>query len=199
MISSQELNDLSEQIRTCIRCPLHLTRGRAIPGAGNPQARIVLVGQGPGEHEDAAGIPFVGPAGDLLNHLLTTFGVERRDLWLTNVTRCLPSEERLPIQREVRACAPYLLREIEIIHPMVVCPLGNLALRILLRKNVPILQYHGKAIPTQHYFLFPMIHPAAALRRSDYLPLIKKDFQDLKIFLESNPTLKPPPGQESLF
>lgn len=199
MISSPELETIAERIRVCTRCSLHGGRRNAVPGSGSPEATVVFIGQGPGEHEDAAGVPFVGPAGDLLDHLLATIDLQRRDLWLTNVTRCLPPENRLPNSREVRACAPYLLDEIQAIQPEIVCPLGNLALGLLLRKPAPILKYHGKAIPTQHYFLFPMIHPAAALRRTDYLPRIKKDFRDLKTFLESKPTLKPPPGQESLF
>ena len=199
MVSSPRLGDITERIRTCTKCPFHQSRNRAVPGTGNSRARIVLVGQGPGEHEDAVGVPFVGPAGELLNYLLNIVKLERKSLWLTNVTRCLPPEDRLPNRLEVRTCAAYLLEELQAIRPEIVCPLGNLALGVLLRKPAPILQYHGKTIPTQHYFLFPMIHPAAALRRTDYLPLIKKDFQALKAFVDSNPTLKPPPGQESLF
>jgi DNA polymerase len=194
-MENPQLTELKARIQVCVKCPLHRSRTQAVPGEGNPAARIVLAGQGPGENEDRLGRPFVGAAGALLEKLLTRVGLRREDLWISNVTRCLPPDGRRPHAAEIKTCAPYLLEEIDLIRPLVVCPLGNMALSLLLRKPAQIQSLRGKAIPRQNYFLFPMLHPAAALRK----PAVEEDFRRLKRFLDSDPVLQPPPGQESLF
>lgn len=193
------LDAVGKRIVGCTRCPLHLSRSRAVPGEGNDEAKVVFVGQGPGENEDASGRPFVGRAGDLLNEWLRKIGLNRDEVWITNVTRCLPPPGRLPRTHEIRACAPYLLEEIRIINPQVVCPLGNMALRVLLGKSAKIQEVQGEAIPQEKYFLFPLVHPAAVLRRPDLSDTAMVHVRALKEFLDSGPALEPPPGQESLF
>ncbi len=159
----------------------------------------MFIGQGPGANEDRWGRPFVGRAGDLLNELLRGVGIERSDVRISNVTRCLPPGGRLPFAAEIKTCAPYLLEEIELIGPKVVCLLGNMALHLFVEKSKVIHEVHAKPIPQEKFFLFPMYHPAAALRRPDLLPQVKADFATLKAFLDSKPTLEPQLGQQSLF
>jgi len=175
------------------------SRSRAVPGEGDPKTEAVFVGQGPGENEDASGRPFVGRAGDLLNIFLEAAGILRKEVWITNVTRCLPPDGRLPLAVEIKACIPYLLEEIDIIKPVVVCPLGNMALHCFMGKSEKIKDVRGKPFPQRSYFLFPMLHPAAVLRRLDLHSHAQADFLNLRKFLDSKPKLIPPPGQESLF
>ncbi|MFQ5918012.1 MAG: uracil-DNA glycosylase family protein [Candidatus Binatia bacterium] len=196
---AERLEDLRERTLGCTRCTLHRSRNRAVPGEGNPDADLVLVGQGPGRNEDALGRPFVGRAGDILNKLLGEVGIKREDIWITNVTRCLPPDDRLPSASEIKTCAPYLVEEMDIVKPLVVSPLGNIALQIFVEKSTKIQQVRGSPIPKRTYFLFPMLHPAGVLRRPDLLPIAKHDFVSLKEFIDSKPVLTPPPGQESFF
>lgn len=196
---AERLEDLRERTLGCTKCTLHRSRNRAVPGGGNPDADLVLVGQGPGRNEDALGRPFVGRAGDILNKLLEEVEIKREDIWITNVTRCLPPDDRLPSASEIKTCTPYLVEEIDIVKPLVVSPLGNIALQIFVEKSTKIQQVRGNPTPKRTYFLFPMLHPAAVLRRPDLLPTAKHDFVSLKEFIDSKPVLTPPPGQESLF
>ena len=159
----------------------------------------MFVGQGPGRNEDETGRPFVGAAGVFLDRMLKAAGLKRRDLWLTNVTRCLPLEGRRPRATEIKTCAPFLLDEIQALHPEIVCPLGSMALSLLLRKPTRIQPFRGTAIPTENYFLFPLLHPAAAIRNPALEEKVLEDFRNLRKFLDSDPILKPPPGQKSLF
>ena len=197
--SRRRLADLQHRILVCTKCPLCRSRNRAVPGEGDGNATLVMIGQGPGENEDRWGRPFVGRAGDLLNEYLEESGIRRKEIWLTNVTRCLPPDGRLPLAAEIKACAPYVMEEIDLIKPKVVSPLGNLALRLFLGRTARIQEVRGNPIPLRSYFLFPMLHPAAVLRRPDLFSDAREDFVALKDFLDSNPVLKPPPGQESLF
>ena len=169
------LTDLRSRILVCTKCPLSHSRHRAVPGEGNPEAEIVFVGQGPGENEDASGRPFVGRAGDLLNKFFEEVGIRRSQVWITNVTRCLPPDGRLPHSSEIKACAPYLLEEIDLIKPKIVSPLGNIALHLFMGSAAKIQEVCGRPIPRRSYFLFPMLHPAAVLRRKDLLPRARAD------------------------
>ncbi|MFQ6615612.1 MAG: uracil-DNA glycosylase family protein [Fidelibacterota bacterium] len=196
---SPELNALRERILSCTRCPLHLSRSRSVPGEGNPEPHLVFVGQGPGENEDASGRPFVGRAGDLLNEWIGEIGLGRSEVWITNVTRCLPPAGRLPRAQEIKTCTPYLLEEIRLMKPKVVCPLGNMALQVLLGRPAKIQEVQGEATALKDYFLFPLLHPAAVLRRPDLGDEALVHVRALKRFLDSRPVLEPPPGQESLF
>lgn len=193
------LQELEERILGCTKCLLSQFRNRAVPGEGNPGAELVIIGQGPGKNEDATGRPFVGRAGDLLNDCMEKVGIERSEVWITNVTRCLPPDNRLPSPEEIKTCVPYLLEQINIIKPKIISPLGNIALKVFWGKSAKIIEFRGKLIPQRDYFIFPMIHPAAALRRPDYLPQVLEDFLRLKESIDSPPELISPPGQESLF
>ncbi|NOZ04014.1 MAG: uracil-DNA glycosylase [FCB group bacterium] len=195
----ETLGEIGQRIRVCKKCPLHESRTKPVPGEGNPFAKVMLVGQGPGRNEDETGRPFVGAAGVFLDRMLKAVGLKRRELWLTNVTRCLPPGGRLPRAPEIKTCAPFLLDEIRVLRPKIVCPLGNKALSLLLRKPSQIQRLRGTAIPMETHFLFPMLHPAAAIRNPALEEKVMEDFKNLKRFLDSDPVLKPPPGQESLF
>ena len=193
------LEELRQSILGCMKCPLCESRTRAVPGEGNLQAEVMFIGQGPGANEDCYGRSFVGRAGDLLNELFRDVVNERSDVWISNVTRCLPPKGRLPFAAEIKTCAPYLVEQIELIGPKVVCPLGNMALHLFVEKSKVIHEVHGKPVPQDKFFLFPMYHSAAALRRPDLLPQVRADFTALKTFLDFEETLEPQPGQQSLF
>jgi DNA polymerase len=139
-----ELEKIADEVRQCRKCPLGSLRTNAVPGEGNPKARIVFVGEGPGADEDAQGRPFVGRAGQLLDKVIGACGLERRDVYICNVLKCRPPENRDPRPEEIISCLPYLQRQIEIIGPEVIVALGAHAARTLLNTNKSIGQLRGQ-------------------------------------------------------
>ncbi|HSN74929.1 MAG TPA: uracil-DNA glycosylase [Anaerolineae bacterium] len=172
------LNQLAEQIRTCQRCRLAQTRLNAVPGEGPEDAPIVLIGEGPGFHEDRQGRPFVGKSGDLLEALLASVGLSRRDVFIANVVKCRPPDNRDPLPDEIEDCRPYLERQIELIQPRLVITLG----RISMARYFPgqsITRIHGQIKWAGEVGYIPMFHPAAALRNPQWMAAIRQDFAQL--------------------
>ena len=128
----------------CRRCPLAETRSRVVFGAGNPDAELMLVGEAPGFHEDQGGEPFAGQAGELLEQLLAGIGLGRDDVYLANVLKCRPPQNRDPLEAEIAACEPHLFRQVELIRPRVVATLGNFATKLLSGRPLGITQVHGQ-------------------------------------------------------
>src|SRR5207249_7181685 len=126
---AETLEDLARQIRGCTLCRLHEGRTHAVPGEGPAGAKVLLVGEGPGRHEDEAGRPFVGAAGRVLDAALAKAGIPREDVFITNVVKCRPPENRRPRADEIAACRPYLAAQIRLVHPGVIVTLGDTALR----------------------------------------------------------------------
>lgn len=163
------LETIASEVRACARCRLHETRTRAVPGEGDPDTEVVFVGEGPGFNEDREGRPFVGRAGGLLVKLLATIGWRRDDVFITNVVKCRPPENRDPAPDEIAACAPFLRRQLETIDPAVVVTLGRYSMATYL-PGARIGQVHGTAHPAdpetgaRAALVFAMYHPAAALR-----------------------------------
>ena len=179
------LLELKESLHDCQRCKLaKLGRTQVVFGVGNPQASIMFVGEGPGFHEDRQGEPFVGAAGKLLNELLESAGLSRREVYIANVIKCRPPNNRDPEPDEVETCKPFLLQQIQLIQPKLVCSLGNWATQTLLGKKVGITKVRGQAIPLTDFVIFPLFHPAAALHQGSLLQPLREDFKKLKEYLD---------------
>lgn len=193
----QALRTFHEAIRDCQRCALAAGRTQVVFGAGDPAADIMFVGEAPGYYEDKQGRPFVGAAGKLLDRLLQEIGLQRSQIFIANVLKCRPPQNRDPLPEEVEACKPYLLRQIALIKPRVICTLGNFATQLLLEKKVGITQVRGRPFQMPDYCVFPMLHPAAALHRETFQAAVREDFQNLRTFLGQglSPATSPDQGQ----
>jgi len=190
---------LHREIEDCRRCILSESRSRVVFGAGRCDADIMFVGEAPGYHEDVQGLPFVGSAGGLLSELLEAIGIKRQEVYITNVNKCKPPENRTPTAEEIRACRPYLEKQIAIIKPRILCSLGNNATQTLMGKRVSISKVRGRPFQIDHYFLFPMFHPAAALHLGSRIDEVREDFRRLKEFIGSNPRPQASLEQMELF
>ncbi|MBI2889316.1 MAG: uracil-DNA glycosylase [Nitrospirae bacterium] len=162
--TADTLEKIRDDLGDCTRCRLHQTRRNIVFGVGNPKARIVFVGEAPGADEDAKGEPFVGRAGQLLTNMLKAFGLNRSDVYICNVLKCRPPENRDPDPVEAQTCSPFMLRQIRAIRPKVVCALGKHAAHTLLRTTDPITKLRGKAFDFEGTKLVPAFHPAYLLR-----------------------------------
>jgi len=183
-----ELEQVAAEVRVCPKCELARTRTNAVPGEGQPNARVMLIGEGPGWHEDQQGRPFVGNAGKFLNELLAKAGLKREDVFITNVVKCRPPGNRDPMPDEIAACAPYLDRQLAAIDPDVVVTLG----RFSMARWFPgerISRIHGQAKRDGRRLIVPMYHPAAALHQAALRGAIEEDFAKLpKILAEAEKT-----------
>jgi len=193
------LQELGHSLKDCQRCRLSSGRTQVVFGTGNPQASIMFVGEAPGFYEDKQGIPFVGAAGKLLNELLESAGLSRDDIYIANVIKCRPPDNRDPLPDEVETCKPFLFQQIELIKPKVVCTLGNFAMQTLLGKKIGIMKMRGQAFQVQDFFVFPMLHPAAALHQGNLNEPLREDFRKLKAFLDLQPEPTTPIEQMNLF
>lgn len=178
------LKKLYEQWKDCTRCELHKSRSQVVPGDGNPYSSLVFVGEAPGEEEDKQGKPFVGKAGQLLNKLIKEIlGLEREEVYITNVCKCRPPENRKPTPIEMRACSPYLREEIKIIQPKVICCLGATAGEGILGKTLKITKVRGQVFSypfNPKIKVFLTYHPAYVLRNPSEEETLVKDFIKLK-------------------
>ena len=179
------LQELSVSLHDCQRCKLaKLGRSQVVFGTGNTSANIMFVGEAPGFNEDRQGEPFVGAAGKLLDKLLESACLSRSQVYIANVIKCRPPNNRDPETDEVDTCKPFLLQQIEMIQPKLVCTLGNWATQTILEKKVPITKVKGSAIKLERFVVFPLLHPAAALHQGNLLETLREDFQKLKAYLD---------------
>jgi DNA polymerase len=153
----------------------------------------MFVGEAPGFHEDKQGVPFVGAAGKLLTELLESVGLSRSQIYIANVIKCRPPQNRDPEPDEVETCKPFLFQQIQLIKPHLVCSMGNFATQTLLERKVGITKVHGQPFDLPEFRLFPLFHPAAALHNDRLRPLLQEDFQKLKRLLDemAAPTREP--------
>jgi DNA polymerase len=180
--------DTLERIRTdigddCRRCKLCEQRHTIVFGDGSPRAQLVFVGEGPGADEDAQGLPFVGRAGKLLTQMIEAMGLQRRDVYICNVVKCRPPENRLPQPDEIEQCSPFLLRQIAVLQPKVVVSLGACAMRTLLGITEGITKVHGQWFDWQGTRLMPIYHPAYLLRDPNKKPEAWQDLQKVMAYL----------------
>ena len=174
---------VSAEVVRCTNCPLSLTRTNAVPGEGPPDAGVVIIGEGPGRNEDLQGRPFVGAAGKQLDDLLKHARLSRSDVYITNVVKCRPPENRRPTGAEADACRPYLVRQLQIVRPKVVVLLGDSALKRFLPEE-SLATAHGRLFKRGTYSLFPTYHPAAMIYNRALEEVIRKDFGALAVILE---------------
>jgi uracil-DNA glycosylase family 4 len=164
-------------------CPLIQQRNRLVFGAGNANADLMFVGEAPGAEEDRQGLPFVGRAGKLLDEMLGEVGLERGDVFITNVICCRPPGNRDPLPEEIEACKPYLFHKIRLIEPKIICTLGNFATKLLTGSPLGITKVHGRPqlreVGDRVVTLFPLFHPAAALRTESVRTALRDDFRKL--------------------
>ena len=158
-----ELEAVAAEAAGCTRCRLHQSRTQVVFGQGDPHADLMFVGEAPGFHEDRQGLPFVGPSGQLLNRLLEGIGLRRDDVYIANVVKSRPPQNRDPQPDEIAACRPWLDAQIRLVDPKVVVTLGNFAAKTLLETTTGITRLRGQAYPFQGRVLLPTFHPAAAL------------------------------------
>ncbi|MEO6578250.1 MAG: uracil-DNA glycosylase [Candidatus Limnocylindria bacterium] len=177
--SATTLGQIADEVRVCTRCPLSIGRTLAVPGEGNVQSDVLLVGEGPGAREDRTGRPFVGPAGEFLSELLATIGWQRADVFITNVVKCRPPGNRDPELAETTACAPYLDAQEQALQPAIIVTLGRHSLQRYLPGS-RIGEIHGqmrRSYGGQH--VFPMYHPAAALHQASLRETLLRDIRGL--------------------
>lgn len=182
------LRAYAEETAGCTRCALAATRTQVVFGAGNPHADVLFVGEAPGFHEDQNGVPFVGQAGKLLDRLLAGIGLARSDIYIANVLKCRPPQNRDPQLDEIAACEPHLFRQIELIQPTLVATLGNFATKLLSGKPVGITRVHGQeqrvTLGGNEVVLYPLYHPAAALYTPSMLRVLEEDFARIPALIE---------------
>lgn len=189
------LQELAQSLHDCDRCKLSkLGRKQVVFGVGNPHAAIMFVGEAPGFYEDQQGEPFVGAAGKLLNDLLQSAGLSRSDIYIANVIKCRPPNNRDPEQDEVETCKPFLMQQIAAIGPQLVCSLGNWATQTLLERKVGITKVRGQIFPLKDFVLFPLLHPAAALHQGNLLQPLREDFKKLKAYIDQHSSPRPSTG-----
>jgi uracil-DNA glycosylase len=174
---------IREDLGECTRCKLHKHRHTIVFGDGNPKAELVFVGEGPGADEDAQGLPFVGRAGKLLTQMIEAMGMQRGDVYICNVVKCRPPENRTPEDDEISTCSPFLLRQLEVIAPKVIVCLGAVAAKTLLKTNRGISHFRGQWLDYRGSKLMATYHPAYLLRNPNAKGEVWKDLQKVMAVL----------------
>jgi uracil-DNA glycosylase family 4 len=187
-LAAGDLVEMARRLAGCTRCRLCQGRTQVVFGVGDPHARVVFIGEGPGADEDRIGEPFVGRAGQLLNVMLPSIGLRREDVYIANIVKCRPPGNRDPQPDEAAACMPFLKRQIELIDPVVIVLLGRVAARYLLGTTAPISSYRGRWTTWHGRDVLPTFHPAYLLRN----PVAKReawvDLKQLKEKLDQEPS-----------
>ncbi len=194
----EALKGVLAQARACTRCPeLAATRKTVVFGAGNADAELMFIGEAPGASEDEQGVPFVGRAGKLLQTLLEEIGLSRTDVFIANTLKCRPPGNRDPQPIEIQNCQEYLLRQVELIQPTVICTLGNFSTKLLRGDPTGITRLHGQpevlVLGARAVRLYPIYHPAAALYTPRMLETLREDFMRLPELLALGAPEQPPP------
>ncbi|MBM3151433.1 MAG: uracil-DNA glycosylase [Chloroflexi bacterium] len=183
MSAEETLAQITKEVSTCTACALHRSRKRSVPGEGPAGTEIMFIGEGPGFNENEQGRPFVGAAGNLLNELLAQAGMKREAVWIGNVVKCRPPENRDPLPEELSACNAYLERQIAAIGPKIIITLGRFSMGKFL-PGAKIGAVHGQMRRIGQRFVIAMFHPAAALHNASIKPMLVKDFAQLPKLLE---------------
>jgi DNA polymerase len=182
-IPDDTLLKIQTDLGDCTRCKLHRGRTKLVFGDGNPKADLVFVGEGPGRDEDQQGLPFVGRAGKLLTQMIEAMGLQRKDVYICNVVKCRPPENRTPEKDEVETCSPFLLRQLDAISPKVIVCLGSVAAQTLLETNRGISHFRGEWLEFRGRKLMATYHPAYLLRNPSAKGEVWKDLQKVMAVL----------------
>lgn len=182
MSSEEILKEVAAEVSVCTKCDLSKGRTKAVPGEGNPHAKIFFIGEGPGFHEDRQGRPFVGPAGQFLEELLASINLKRGDVFITNVVKCRPPGNRDPEPAEIAACNDYLDRQIAAINPQVIVTLGRYSMaKFFGSEKVSVI--HGRARKIDGRICIAMYHPAAGLHQASLKDTIRSDFKKIPVII----------------
>jgi len=180
------LEELEEIVKNCYLCELSKSRKNVVFGEGNPNANLMFVGEGPGATEDNTGRPFVGRAGELLTKMIeNVLHIKRSEVYIANIVKCRPPNNRVPTPKEALTCKPYLIKQIEIIKPKLIVTLGSTAYRYLTNDNTPISKARGHIFDMQNYKVLPTFHPSYLLRNPSAKKEAYMDMLKVKEFLES--------------
>ena len=185
MNRSDLLEEIDASIRSCTACQLHLSRKQAVPGSGPVDAEIMLIGEAPGFHENEQGQPFVGAAGKFLDSMLESIQMNRSSVYITNIIKCRPPQNRDPEPEEMQACKGFLEEQIELIQPKVIITLGRFSMARYF-PNARISAIHGQARTMDGRLIIPMYHPAAALHQPSLRSVVEQDFRQIPALLEKS-------------
>lgn len=175
------LEQLAADIQNCTRCGLAAGRNKVVFGVGNPQAKLMLIGEGPGQDEDEQGVPFVGRAGQLLDRILAAINLTREEVYIANIVKCRPPNNRVPNKTEATACLPYIYRQIELVQPRIIVLLGSVALQNLISPDARITKMRGQWLQSRSGIqIMPTYHPAAVLRDPLKRRPVWEDFQQIR-------------------
>ncbi len=184
-VSLQEIRDL---MGNCQLCDLGQTRTNLVFGVGDPHARVMFIGEGPGKNEDLQGEPFVGAAGKKLDSLLSIAGLKREEIYIANVVKCRPPGNRNPKPDEIEACAPFLREQVRSVWPDVIVCLGNFASQWIFKTELGVTKLRGKLYQVGHFVVCPTFHPAACIYHSDWQPQLESDLAMVGEWLREHPT-----------
>lgn len=171
---------LKSEIEKCKRCNLCNTRMNVVIGRGNEKAPLMIVGEGPGEQEDKYGVPFVGPAGKLLDLLLDALPLSKEDYYIANVVKCRPPGNRVPLDEEAELCLDFLRKQVLLVKPKIIVCLGSTAAKYIIEREAKITQIRGQWVEKKGYHIMPTFHPAALLRDESKKVLMWQDFKKVK-------------------
>lgn len=174
------LNEIHESCKSCSACPLHKTRTNCVFGKGNPDAKVMFIGEAPGENEDLQGLPFVGRAGKLLDRFLVAAGIPAEDIYIANILKCRPPNNRDPLPEEEDACMGYLREQVRVIKPLMIVCLGRVAAQRLIRPDYKITKEHGTWVKKGDFLITAVYHPALLLRDPRKNEEMLKDLVSIK-------------------
>ena len=190
MTTEEIMQQIRDEVRVCEKCPLHMQRKNAVPGEGPARVDVMLIGEGPGHHENEQGKPFVGQAGMFLDELLAAANLDRKNVFITNVVKCRPPGNRDPEPTELSTCRGYLDRQINALNPKIIITLGRFSMARFVA-NGKISQIHGQAHLVEGRTVITMYHPTAALHQPDLRGSLLRDFANLKTRLAPKPEIPP--------
>lgn len=180
-----KLETLDEMVKQCKRCPLSVTRHNTVFGEGNPEAKVMFIGEGPGQDEDNTGRPFVGAAGQLLTKMINAIDIKREDVYIANIVKCRPPRNRVPEPLEAEKCIPFLRQQVAVIRPKIIVCLGATASKYIIDKDIRITRDRGKWYEKGAFLMIPTFHPSALLRDATKKKDAWEDFKSIKDKLSS--------------
>ncbi len=178
--TGETLLQIARRANHCTLCGLHKGRTKGVFGEGNPKAKLMFIGEAPGKEEDLTGRPFVGEAGQLLTKIISAIGLARQEVYITNVVKCRPPDNRVPLPGEILSCQPYLVAQVEWVHPKIICTLGKTATLSLLKTEEPISKLRGRWFDFQGIKVMPTFHPAYLLRNPSDKKLVWEDMKKIQ-------------------
>jgi uracil-DNA glycosylase family 4 len=173
------LEEVKKELGDCKRCKLHRTRRTIVFGEGNKKAKLMIIGEGPGYDEDVQGMPFVGKAGQLLTKILQSISLQREEVYITNIVKCRPPQNRNPEPDEIQSCTPFLMKQIDVIRPKIICALGTFSAQTLLKTNTKITALRGRFYEMAGIKVLPTYHPAYLLRNPDKKREVWEDMKQI--------------------